>query len=143
MNFRPEEIARKMSGSPSGNHCVFVPLDEKWALKIYRYKEARDQSYEMQSLAAAHDLGPLVGETDIEFTTIERTYYAFVSEIIEDPWRGVNFFDSSEDEYEESKEVHKALYDIVGIEHTDNCAFNHGRKDGRMMILDFGNFYKV
>lgn len=143
-----DNIDNKIYGSPRGISCIFVPLDSKWAIKLFTYNSERDETYKRQKLAAKHNLGPKVGDTvDLPISSIYR--YGYVTEIIT-PLTTMSSYDSniSDEKIEEWERLEDEYYNAImqicddlqeiGISFGDCHAGNVGWKNGKLMCLDFG-----
>lgn len=47
---------------PAGIACMFVAINDRWGVKLYRDKQYADKTYNMQKKAAEFRLAPNVGE---------------------------------------------------------------------------------
>jgi len=164
-----DTVHRKINGSPSGIECVFIPLNDNWAIKLYDCEDARDNSYERQSLAADYELGPDVGDKiDLPYDNYqgedgtEQPQYGYITEIVETlvpkHLHANDLFPISDQPEELQKEYRywdkiwydqesafrleckKELNDHTGIWFEDDHAWNWGIKNGKMICIDFGEY---
>lgn len=74
-------VKDNQENSPGGIDAIFVPINDKWALKMFKDEHVRDRSYNIQKELSKHKLAPRVGKkidiTDGEFC------YGFICEIVE------------------------------------------------------------
>jgi hypothetical protein len=74
-------VEQKKDSSPGGVDAVFIPISDKWALKMFRSERTRSFSYLTQKRCSEHGLAPLVGEkVDIQDGEYK---YGFICEIVE------------------------------------------------------------
>lgn len=153
-------IRNSINGSPSGVSAVFIPIDAKWAIKLFRSREQRDEVRDLQAIFANCGYGPEVGE-DIDLPEkIDKYRFGYFTEIVKTCVPGINRDNHTDeeqevryelfreferdygDEYTEGSEVHTALrnaFDATGIELGDMHGGNLGWKDGKIIPIDFGN----
>lgn len=144
-----QKVAQRIKGSPHGCNATFVPLDEKWGVKLFQNSKERDRVYEIQKKFSAHNLAPDLGEkVDIQGIA------GYVTEIIEPiiPWELILIEDGSEyvdavenagiffDE-EIADERISEMKEIVGIYLCDMHEGNWGTKNGELIPLDFGSYF--
>jgi hypothetical protein len=133
-------VNEKIQGSPSGICCVFVPITDKIGAKTYKNEEDRDGCYDRQNQAAAVDLGPetygkfeMVAES--EYSSFSRSHkigdklYGYLTEIVET--------NSSYCRVEAEKLV-RELRDKINFDFYDIGYNNVGRKNGKLVCIDFG-----
>lgn len=125
--------------SPNGRHAVFVPITDKWAVKIYRDEDIRDASVVRQTAAAEVGLGPQVGAS---FELGDD--YCYITEIAE-PLATATQLESLAteraiwEEYDEEidaliKDLHRHIYWCFIDVHIGNLA----RLNGNLVCIDFG-----
>lgn len=157
-----EEVKKTIRRSPSGVSAVFVKLNEKWAIKLFKSEEKRDKVMSNHERCLEHCLAPEIGDTiDLpDYVDGEHGGYRFgyVVEIVEvcpNLDRGGRDYIAAhgETKYEEAKkerdkweeEMREAkFWNIVGeIEEKtgwyfeDSHSYNWGRKDGKFIPIDF------
>lgn len=144
-------VDERLYDSPHGVMCSFIPINDKWALKVYDCPFDRDIHYKRQLAAAAIGLGPdVAGILDIDDIS-----YAYITEIVEPyvPWH-INTDEYRKEririrlevkerfETEHGKELQALcdkLYAEIGFSFQDRHAGNVGFKDGRLICIDFGD----
>lgn len=153
-------IKSKIYGSPNGICAVFIPINEKWAIKLFRNEGQRDEVKETQEAFARCGYGPEVGE-DIDLPQrIGKYQYGYFTEIVETCVPGINTDNHTDEEHEarldawekfereygdeftEGTKVYDDLreaYDMVGMELSDMHSANIGWKNGKIIPIDFGN----
>lgn len=139
-------IEKQIKDSPSGVYCRFIVLNKTWALKLYRVKRTRDESYELQRRAAEIGLGPEVAAIIDLSKTVEKweSYkYGFITEIIEtvesrhdrvyfDAWDWANTNRLI------IRPIMAELKEKLGWNFNDHHGKNWGYKNDKLMPLDFG-----
>ncbi len=143
-------IQQKIFGSPKGMMACFIKLDKKWAIKLFKYEDIRDETYQNQKIAAEHGLGPDVGET-IDFSEDMKYRYGYITEIVETvvPHEDINndLMDSvmwndaikNIELFEEQKILRDKLGDLFHCYMTDLHPANLGYKNGQLICIDFGS----
>ncbi len=160
-----ELVEQKKDSSPGGADAVFIPISDKWALKMFHCEYKRDFSYEIQQKCSEHGLAPKVGEkVDIED---DEYCYGFICEIVEtvvpedlimkvkranESGEGWSYeLDNEWGEYEYDSELQTELselnqkYDNLGFYPSDMHVGNLGYmydEDGerRLVCIDFGHW---
>lgn len=152
-------IRTKLKGSPNGISAAFIPINEKWAIKLFKSQSQRDEVKETQAIFANCGYGPEVGE-DINLPEkIDKYKFGYFTEIVKTCVPGINRDYHTDEEHEErmdawaefeeeygsecdeGTEVFNALrdaFDATGMELTDMHAGNLGWKDGKIIPIDFG-----
>jgi hypothetical protein len=155
--FDVEQISKKVEeaieGSPGGCYAIFVPLSEKWAIKLYRDEDTRDETLEIQQECCEIGYGPETGgkfdlPSDEEDDCSPR--YGYLTEIIEpladlrssrNPGRRIEGHSAWVWAYE-NKPIIEPIIEFIkektGWYFDDHHGFNWGRKNGKLMPLDFG-----
>jgi hypothetical protein len=148
-----QKIRSSFSDSPNGCQCKFVPLDDKWAIKLYKSRQKRDETYDNQKMCFDVGYAPELGERiDLPNGPMR---YGYITEIVETIFNTADYdldADCSEDEddeysevldwegenYSELNRIKRFLYQKTGWEFRDDHAFNWGMKDGKLIPIDFG-----
>lgn len=151
-------ITSKLDSSPKGMSAVFIPISEKWAIKLYRHAETRDDSHYIQSAFAKAGYGPEIGDK-FEFPEMVGHYkFGFFTEIIPTCIPGATrdssryelaerrrlsdeFAQTHGHEWEQGTKTHDDLqeaFDAVGITLDDMHNGNLGWKNGKIIPIDFG-----
>jgi hypothetical protein len=65
-----------------GCAAKFVPIDEKWGIKFYRYESIRDRTYDAQAKAFSEGIAPELG-TKLEFELDGYPKFGYITERIE------------------------------------------------------------
>ena len=136
-------VEEKLELSPTGNSCVFIKINRKLALKVYRCKEARDVSFKNQKECFAVGLAPAVGQC----IDIGDDYYAYTTEVIKVLAKLGKSFSKNRiknnalfPKYtQQMKEVKQRLLEETNFCFIDSAwIFNWGIKGDQLMPLDFG-----
>jgi len=161
MNIQFDEIqgiiTQKYKSSPRGRDCTFIPLTEKWGLKLFNHKETRDLSYDRQKKCLEIGLAPEIGDKidlpDDQYGYITEIVWCFPNiDTINDENRylethSISELDELKDEIEKFQdsfeenglvEIIKNIYDLTGWNFYDDHVFNWGKKDGKWIPIDFG-----
>lgn len=159
-----KKIKEKSKGSPGGTECVFIKINDRWAIKLYDSRSLRDSCYYWQKLAAENGLGPEVGgkfdleDCEIKYSSFddpEENYipeYGYITEIVEviadqgdydnwGDWRSVVYSAEDTEEYQDEIENLCDKLEEIGFDTSDLFGGNVGYKNGRMICIDFGNQY--
>lgn len=141
------KIMSRVYGSPSGIRAVFVPIDDKWAIKLFDDRKDRDRAYFNQQQAAEYELGPDVGEK-IEFSVDCEYPHGYITEIVEvlvphqeivnKVWDSCDYYDQSEEHWQEVDKLQRELKFCTGIDYGDMHPANIGIKNGHYVLIDFG-----
>ena len=77
-----EELVKKeQHNSPGGIDAIFIPISDKWALKMFSCEDKRNSSYSIQKRCSEYDLAPRVGE---KIDIVDGDYpYGFICEIVD------------------------------------------------------------
>lgn len=161
-DYLEKKIKEKSKGSPGGIECVFIKINDKWAIKLYSSRELRDSCYYWQKLAAENDLGPDVGEKfdlkdcDIRYTQFDypndEDYipeYGYITEIVEviadqsdydcwEDWREDIRRVEDTKEYQDEFEFLCSKLEKIDFQTSDLFGGNIGYKNGKMICIDFG-----
>jgi hypothetical protein len=144
----------KRSASPRGVDCIFVPINEKWALKMFSSDYVRDKSHRLQKELSEHNLAPKVGgQINLDRDGSNYYCYGFVTEIVEtvlsheyivgldkgqEDW---GLFRETKEEMKDQVAELKDEYESLGYSpydlHPGNLGYN---KDGRLICIDFGHW---
>jgi len=126
----------------SGISCAFVPINKKWAVKMYWDEETRDETYERQAGAAAHGVAPSVGACfDLPESDCPEDYrYGYITEIVECGSEVFNAIYGTEEYWAIWTEITDDLEAAINWKFEDFGFGNVGRKNGKWMCVDFGNF---
>lgn len=135
--------------SPKGCNCTFIPINDKWGLKLYMFEDTRDTNYKYQKLAAQHGLGPNVGGI-INLPPVEGFQYGYISERVETFCDGNKCFSMRQfcDEWEEQwsdeiQDLDDRMVEILGISClADAHPGNFGMKEGRLVCIDFDEHFR-
>lgn len=125
--------------SPQGWDARFVPITDRWAVKVFRNADIRDSAYHWQHRAALHQLGPLVGD----YFDLGKEY-CYITEIAE-PALDVDAFDWSEEDIRLQEEFRNELDELIyalkriGFGFGDVHMSNVGWLNGRLVCIDFGD----
>ena len=157
-------VEDKKHVSPGGIDAIFIPISDKWALKMFKWEDTRNLSYDIQKKCSKHKLAPKVGtKVNIE----DGDYpYGFICEIVETviPYDlivkvkkrnngGGCWTDEMNEEwdlYEEEAQENGLgelieAYEDLGFSPEDMHAGNLGylEVDGerRLICIDFGGWY--
>lgn len=157
-------VKERFSQSPNGTECVFVKINDKWAIKLYDSKSNRDSCYKWQKKAAKYGLGPDVGGIidlpDEGFRASEKYHedyedyiplYGYITEIVDvvadqddydndADWRNALFRAKSDEYCYEFDRLCEEL-DEIGFSCEDLFSGNVGYKNGKMICIDFGYQY--
>ena len=139
-------VKNEICDSPSGNNAKFIPLNDRWAIKVFDYSQERDIAYYWQKKAAFYGLAPNVGgKIDLE----DGEYrWGYVTEIIEplvphEKMKGRNNWAAIWPIHAEwEDEIKQCCVDLldIGVDvWSDIHAGNFGQKDGKVLCLDFGH----
>lgn len=152
-------VAQAIKGSPSGISAVFIPINEKWAIKLFSSEEKRDDVKETQRIFAEKGFGPDVGDNIDLPEMIDEYQFGYFTEIIKTCVPGINRLHHTADEYDERQEawynftakygsedsvgseVHNSLeraFKATGITLSDMHAGNLGWKNDKIIPIDFG-----
>lgn len=150
-------IAQKVTGSPRGISAVFVKVNEKWGVKLFRKPTQRDTVMETQRVFANAGYGPEVGNCVDLPSDVNGFKYGYFCEIVETciPHYGCEskevraklyklsseFYEKYGSEFKIGSKLQKDLqeaYDIVGFELSDMNPSNLGWKNGKIIPIDFG-----
>lgn len=155
-------VETQKDNSPGGVDAVFIPINDKWALKMFENENTRDSSYDIQQKCSEHGLAPEVGsKVDIE----EGTHrYGFICEIVEtvvphEIVRQVNEWNKDDEEWDTEVEsewdylhesVHYQLsqlyktYENLGYHpfdmHVGNLGYLEVDGERRLICIDFGHW---
>ena len=162
-DYLENKIKEKSKGSPSGTECVFIKINDKWAIKLYNTRQERDSCYYWQKLAAENILGPDVGgKFDLEDCNIRYSRfdcinkennipeYGYITEIVEviadqsdyddwDDWRNDVYRVEDTEKYQDEIENLCEKLEDIGFCTRDLFGGNVGYKNGKMICIDFGN----
>jgi hypothetical protein len=136
-------VEEKLKLSPTGNSCVFIKINRKLALKVYRCKKIRDATFQRQKECFAVGLAPEVGQC----VDLGNGYYAYTTEVIKVICKlGKSFSRNQKKNHAlmpkyrvRMAEVKDRLHEETDFYFTDSeWIFNWGTKDGQLMPLDFG-----
>ena len=132
-------VKQKIHRSPHGCACIFVPINDKWAIKLYSNMRKRDFCHAMQTKAALFNLGPLTGnKVDLD-SSIGPYHFGYLSEIVE------CYYEMGPDDvtnwYKEHGLAMKALREdlrkYISFEFLDHHPENVGFKNGTLVCIDF------
>jgi hypothetical protein len=153
--FDMKELADLVNGndwhdSPAGGTAYFVPIDNEWGIKVYSYKDKRDQSYTTQRVV--YEMGgpaPAVGAT---FDVGDK--FAYITERVEMLYDEDEYLEWKkttgwEDEYNPrmkakaeyrdlinstTREIKEEYHHYIWDTHPGNYGFN---KEGRLVYIDW------
>lgn len=137
-----ELTPERIRSSPSGISATFVVLNEKWGVKIFDSKRARDMSYDLQRRAAVFGLAPQVGEI-FSLSDDEHCMICQVAKVIDSPSRLPHKeYESLMSSYKSRlTDLRNALIKTIQFDFTDWHLGNIGFIDGEMVCIDFGEAY--
>jgi len=144
---------------PRGGRCCFIPIDDKWAVKVYKEAYQRDKAFSNQRKAAVYGLGPEVGPY-FNVIVVGTHYYCYVTEIVETVYPGCYYHDwndyvhsqqgkdswsdfddtasqLNDDLCDEANDLYSELYEKIGFEFGDSFSGNWGWKNGKLICIDF------
>ena len=143
MKIDEDKIFKSISSKeyPSGRHCNFVKLSDNWGLKVYKSEKERDFCYKNQLKCSKIGCGPEVGEL-VDLQSLDM--YAYITEVIDTFPEDYYACDDMPDEIAEETQIGineaiSEVYEKTGWYMDDGYVFNFGKKDGKIMILDFGS----
>lgn len=162
-DYLEKKIKEKRKSSPGGTECIFIKINDKWAIKLYRTRQERDSCYYWQKLAAENDLGPDVGGKfdledcgNIRYTRFDSPNtedyipeYGYITEIVEviadqqdydnwEDWRNKVRVIEDTEEYQDEYDVLCEKLEKIGFSIIDLFGGNIGYKNGKMICIDFG-----
>jgi len=143
-----------ITGSPCGISCNFIDMGNGWGIKIYAYikegeesvfyPDERDDHYRAQTEAAKYGLGPNVGAS---FDLPDGTP-CYITEVVEPivPHNEVHtwqvwerhWVDLKKELKEEIEKLCKDLEKHIDFYFHDCHLGNLGRKNGKLVCIDFG-----
>lgn len=155
-------VKNKITGSPHGISAIFIPISEKWGLKLFRWEHERNGAYENQSLFLSYGLAPELGDKITlpdEIQCGKKKYkFGYFTEIIETliPGRTEDMTEEQEEarddlcdelelfwgnECESDSKIEQKIKEweeLTGERAYDMHVGNLGIKNGVLMPLDFG-----
>lgn len=150
-------INSKIDSSPEGIQCSFIPLNDKWGIKVYSCKSTRDYAYINQKkcleIGLAPELGDKIDLDDKTYCYITERVWTFpcldsdmdrrrflLDHTIEELEVALKEIDMFEDHYLDSglSDIVDEIWEKTGWRFIDDHVFNWGKKDGNWIPIDFG-----
>lgn len=139
----------KKEFSPHGVSCNFVPINDKWGMKIYKTETERNKAFVNQKEFLEHSLAPEIGGK-VDLPDIGFAYITEIVETVLDQHEYLEHDDHDRSQYWDAEEKwsHKNLDEILELMNKinskstsfrfyDNHAGNLGRKNGKLIPIDF------
>lgn len=128
----------------SGRHCEFIQLTNKVGIKMYDYRECRNEAVEKQRIAHKHGYAPKV----LKKVNVGDKF-GYLTEIVDcvlcdryniDQHKNGRLITSAEKKRIQriNDEVIEILKDHGLFQGADACSFNFGYYKGKIVQIDFG-----
>lgn len=128
----------------SGRHCEFIQLTDKVGIKMYDYRDFRNETVEKQRIAHKHGYAPKV----LKKVNVGDKF-GYLTELVDcvlcdrynvDQHKNGRLITNSERDaiYRINQEVIDTLEEYGFTQHPDPCSFNFGYYKGKIVQIDFG-----